>query len=250
MKIFTLLTVSGLSLCAIHALNAQESKSPWSFGVKAGINLPDVSADINFNKVGFNAGVMVDYDLGKRFFLSSGMEFTTKGGKFHQNYINQMLQSSEEGVELALLGQSNGKLNLMYLQLPLTVGYKLPVSKDFNITFKVGGYLAYGVEARFKEELKGTYIKDGEHYPYNFKMKYNGYSNAGLERWDWGLLGGVGFEYKKFSVNLSYEIGLRNLNNDFYYHSYTGGEGNGYSGCANKPKWKNRNATLSVGYKF
>lgn len=87
MKFFTLLTISGLSLSVTPLLNAQESKSPWSFGVKAGVNLStfDISSYVpsygENGKTGFNAGLVVDYSLQNNFFLRSGLEFTTKGAK-------------------------------------------------------------------------------------------------------------------------------------------------------------------------
>ncbi|MBD8349861.1 porin family protein [Dysgonomonas sp. HGC4] len=240
MKTFTLLAISGISLCAAPVVKAQKAESPWTFGVKAGINASTFNVDTHSTPgntdgtIGFNGGVTVEYALRKGFFLSSGLEFTTKGADNRVfNYPAYYL--SEEGESFLTTGFSKDSRRFKYLQVPLTIGYKIPVSKDVNVTFNAGAYFAYGIDA------KGTYET------WTKTLNTDGTTNTSYEKTkdsksgdtDYGLIGGLGIEYKKFSLNANYELGLRELSTG--KNSYTGGD---FS------TWKNRNAVFSIGYKF
>ncbi|PXV65462.1 outer membrane protein with beta-barrel domain [Dysgonomonas alginatilytica] len=233
MKTFALLAISGISLCAAPVIKAQKAESPWTFGVKAGIN----SSTFNIGNgstpnntdgiIGFNGGVTMEYALRNGFFLSSGLEFTTKGA---DNGTSSYLSPAPNSLTYTL---SKDSRRLKYLQLPLTVGYRVPLSKDVNVTFNAGGYFAYGISG------KGTYEtwevsrnEDG-----TTSVTSNRYESKKSGDTDYGLLGGVGLEYKRFSFNFNYELGLRTL--------HTGSASSGMN-----TGWKNRNAAFTVGYKF
>lgn len=256
-KISTLFVVAGVSIATIQTADAQTGKSPWTFGVKTGVNIANTSSKNEKGRTGFNVGGTVEYQLNNSFFLQSGLEFTTKGSKWNDSYSDYPFYPNAYGTNAPetytkFTGHIKATQNLMYLQLPLTVGYRLPVAKDINLTFNAGGYMAYRTTARMPYEMKGT-LKDpdGKTNPVDSKKTYTGERATNLERFDYGLLGGIGVEYKKFSFNVNYELGLRNLNNNsgtYINHQYN----NSYSSQKIKsvPKWKNQNISLSVGYKF
>jgi len=241
MKIFTLLIVSGLSLCTIPVLNAQESKSPWSFGVKAGINFSDFSTDRggsssgdNNGKIGFNGGVTVEYALRNGFFLSSAMEFTTKG-----------TDKTESGSfyfpdgRYFYGGLTSDSRRMKYLQIPFTIGYRIPVSRKVNLAINAGGYFAFGLSG--KGTMQSWGLKTEPHKGEVVTYIYNVEKSTKNGDTDFGLLGGVGVEYMKFSLNYNYEFGLRDL--------YTASPSLTYANSKNMA-WKNRNVVISVGYKF
>jgi len=247
MKTFTFGMLFVCNVFLVSSVFAQNSGNPWTFGVKAGMNLSNTTTDDYDPKVGFNIGGTVEYNLGHNFFLGSGLEFTTKGAKASMNYTDL------DFVDGKYTGRIKNSLNLMYLQLPLTVGYRLPVSDNLNITFRAGGYVAYGLTIRGKCKYNGIVTEpDGEKRDWNFEIKYKSFDYANIKRFDFGLLGSVGVEFNKFSVNLGYEYGLRNLEGMPLENNPSYGQSGGYNSLDyNKSsKWKNMNATLSVGYKF
>lgn len=239
MKTFTLLAISGISLCAAPIVKAQKAESPWTFGVKAGINASTFNVDTHSTPgntegtIGFNGGVTVEYALRKGFFLSSGLEFTTKGAD-NRVYHYPDYSLGEGGGQVTSVFSKDSR-RFKYLQVPLTIGYRIPVSKDVNVTFNAGAYFAYGID------VKGTYET------WTKTLNTDGTVNTSYEKTkdsksgdtDYGLIGGLGIEYKKFSLNANYELGLRELSTG--KNSYTGGD---FS------TWKNRNAVFSIGYKF
>lgn len=181
------------------SVNAQDK--PLTFGVKAGINLANVGGDLDDTdaKIGFNAGVTMDYAFTPDIYLLTGLELTTKGFKVDGGDVGEM------------------KANLMYLQLPIHVGYKLAVTDATKIVFHAGPYVAYGIGGKTTLTLLGE--------------KGKGDSFDVFKEFDFGLGLGVGAEFGKFNVGLGYDFGLANIN-----------DGDG--------KVRNMNAYLTVGYKF
>lgn len=198
------------ALVLVFGLNAMAQESPLSFGVKAGVNLSNV--DMKFYestfdaKIGFQVGVTLDYALTPDFYLQSGLLFTTKGAKENGTDGN--------GVKVP------ATINPMYLELPVMAAYKLVVSDGMKVVFNAGPYLAYGVAG------KVTVKED------RIDVSTNIFQKDGFKRFDFGVGGGVGFEFGEITANLGYELGLANIAD---------------SKGANA---KNRNAFLAVGYKF
>lgn len=240
-----------ISVLSIQKATAQENSSPWKFGVKAGMNITNSGQNYQSSKPGFNVGGTVEYDLKNNFFLQSGLEFKTKRGKSEIYFLDYPVGGyfpSETSKSSTYTGVSNYSTTLMYLQVPLTLGYRLPISKDFGMTFNAGMYTAYRVGGRSKSSFDGyTKDADGQTTLYSWSSNSNS-AGSDLNRLDFGLLGGVGFEYKKLSLNINYELGLVNLNKNNYYSNYYNG---GYSGFfKNDNKYKNRSLSVSLGYKF
>lgn len=112
-------------------------------------------------------------------------------------------------------------VNAMYLQLPIRAGYKLVSLPGFDLNVNAGPYFAYGLGGKTKYELN--------HKDY----KHDTFDDGRLKRFDFGLGFGVGATVMtKFTVNLGYELGLTNISD------------------AKGDDIKNRNAFLTVGYKF
>ncbi|SHF59800.1 porin family protein [Dysgonomonas macrotermitis] len=246
MRISTLIIFLGIGACTLSSVQAQEKESPWTFGVKAGINLSDSEMGASETKTGFTGGVTVEYALKDNFFLSSGLEFKTK----HSSIGESSFYTAESG-NLEATRYYNNRITssrLSYLQLPIAVGYRLPLSPKFNLTFKTGVYVAYGLGASVREETYAQYSSDGpiSNNNINYEYSVNKYSGTdvfgGVERFDYGLLAGAGVEYKRISLNVDWEMGLRSYGSN---SSYGAADliSRGYG-------WKNRNITLSAGYRF
>ncbi|MDR1091004.1 MAG: PorT family protein [Prevotella sp.] len=163
----------------VITLNAQEKKA--TFGVKAGLNLTDITSDKgNYNntktKAGFHAGITLDYAFTPRWYLLTGLEYTSKGVKIE-------LSPADQDVTAA------------YVQLPVSAGYKFQVSEDMAILVSAGPYFAYGIHGKIKQ---GSYEQDT-------------FGDITLKRFDSGMNLGVALEWRKLCFSLGGELGFVNV---------------------------------------
>ena len=203
---FTMLLASTINI------NAQ---SPLTFGVKGGITISDYSNDIKNNgrKIGYNAGVTVDYQFSRYFYILSGLEVATKGSKIKDLY------PSDEA-----FSKIKEKYDPIYLQIPLHAGYTLRAAEDAAILFHGGPYLSYGVGGDITVE---KYSNEGR-----ARETYDAFGSKGvLNRWDFGIGLGIGFEHKGIAINFGYDLGILDI----------------YKG---EPNVKNNTANLSFAYRF
>ncbi|MDU1891096.1 MAG: porin family protein [Dysgonomonas sp.] len=216
MKTIVRTSLIGILLLLCITINAQEK--PVTFGVKAGMNITNLTGDVDDNnaKIGFNVGVTVDYALTPDIFLLSGLEYATKGTKF----------------------DGDVKLNLSYIQLPIHVGYKLTVSDGLKIGFHAGPYIAYGVDGKWNAKADGVSV-DLDTFGDDALLK--------MKRFDFGLGGGVGLEFGKFNAGINYDLGLVNIA-DFGKIEIEDDWGGVFDGS--DVSLKNVAAYITVGYKF
>lgn len=210
-----------------------------SVGVKAGINISDFTdfTEESANKVGFNAGITVDYAINENLFLSSGLEFYNRKMKYDYEDNNKTMTD--------LFTIPDGVIKAMYLQIPLHIGYKFNVSRDVNISIHGGPYAAYGVGGRVEmgnwvhvENASGPihlndFVKNVPGFKrvlYTFEDDVKGRHAKGFKRFDWGLGLGLLIEYQRVGLGLNYDFGLQNVSR----------EGD----------IKVRTAYLTLGYKF
>ncbi|MBC7425287.1 MAG: PorT family protein, partial [Bacteroidia bacterium] len=133
MKIKSIIAIAVLATASISA-NAQVK-----FGLKAGVNFQNLNGkDIsgaalaNHVVVRYHAGFTLDIPVAEDFYVQSGLLFKTKGAKIDQT-----------------------KVNLSYIELPITFMYK-PKLGEGHLILGFGPYLAYGVG--------GKYSNDGNDY--------------------------------------------------------------------------------------
>ncbi|SEW44352.1 porin family protein [Chitinophaga arvensicola] len=228
--IFPALTVLLLATVTLHAQD-----KPFSFVINAGFNISNASETISYlmgekkSKPGFQAGVLADYQLGHSFYLESGLSFTTKG-------------SIRKGSDV-WIGSTNPAVTYWkktirqsYLQLPLLIGYRVPVSAATRLFINAGPYVAVGIAG--KEVSRNHTVHQTAAIPDN-KSSTATFSDTGtgLDRLDYGLSGGVGAEYRKFRVGVNYEMGLVNI-------------GALKDGTVSTRDYKNRNLSFTVGYRL
>lgn len=154
------------------------------FGIKGGINLSnlyvnDVS-DENM-KVAGNVGIYGKIPLTRGLSLQPELLYSSKGAK--ENY-NNFIQGSGEY-----------RFNLNYIELPLLL--TVNVVRNFNVHF--GGYAAYLASANVKN------VRDGN---------IQGVTDLNAEnfnRFDYGLVGGLGVDVDNFTIGARYNYGLRNI---------------------------------------
>jgi len=209
-------------------INVSAQDSPFRFGVKAGMNMSNATienkdADPKF-KIGYQIGLTVDYNFTQNWLIQSGLSFTTKGSKIDDFYAGEMVGGDGRG--------TTHTFNQQYLQLPVYAAYRVNVSDNFNIVIGAGPYMAYGIGGKAKYKLNDGTFGDGTNER-KFSMFGSGKDNLEqLKKFDFGLGLNVSAEFGKIVVGVGYEHGLLNVA--------------AYDGM----KYRNRNAALTLGYKF
>lgn len=225
--IYSLIFISALCL-SCTSLNAQ-SGNPFTLGIKAGANISNFSGkgvEESDAKAGFIGGVTVDYRISAELFLLSGLEFVMKGAKDEGYYYFDNING------LSYSGKIN--YNPMYLQLPVHIGYKIPIFYNVNATIHAGPYLAYGIGGKVKpEDLIATeLLYTHKRVEATSTDEFDFFGDDAYKKFDYGLGLGVNFEFNKIVVGIGYDFGLANLSRDSKY------------------KVKTMNAYLVAGYKF
>lgn len=212
--VIALMAFFGVSASAQHVL-------PVRFTIEGGVNLSNSSWDAgDLDKkvrVGYQIGMMVEYPVTDAFYVQSGISYTGKGAKV-------------EGSRTVGNGDLNRDItmNQMYIQIPLYAAYKITIAPGTKIAFNAGPYFAQGVAGTSKVPGKVTFWN--EHYIATGEFSTFG-GHDSLKRFDFGLGTGAGVEFASVVVTLRYELGLTNIGKDGL-------------------DYKNRNAALTLGYKF
>ncbi|MFV0418728.1 MAG: porin family protein [Dysgonomonas sp.] len=181
-----------------------------TIGAKAGLNISELKGHPENMKsdVGFNAGIVVDYNFNANLYLSSGLEFYNKRIKYDHGVY------SIPGYDIVIPSSSK---KAMYLQVPLHLGYKFYAADMFRIAPHVGPYVAYGVGGRIEvgEEvhINGEVIGVNEfvnRYP-GFKKVGDTFGDYGFKKFDYGIGVGILFEYDRVGLGVNYDFGLKNI---------------------------------------
>lgn len=169
-----------LAVMLFAGINASAQLLPISLEVRGGTNVSTMSIkDYNTNsRTGFNAGLAAQLRLPASFFVESGLMLTNKGANRESVVGNQTLET---------------RINTYYLQVPALVGYKIRLIPMVRLKLFGGLYAAQGIGGRMT-------LPDGS--------RQNSFSSSNLQRFDMGLVGGIGAEITRFTLNIGYEHGL------------------------------------------
>ncbi|HZG24801.1 MAG TPA: porin family protein [Chitinophagaceae bacterium] len=176
-------TVSVVS--AQEQQSAVESSISPKFGVKGGVNLSNLyvdQVDDENMKLGLNLGLFAKIPLTRGLSIQPELLYSSKGAKLNYNNI--------------LLGRGEYRFNLNYVDLPVLA----IINVARNINLQAGGYVSYLASANIKDlESDGTInnIKELEADDFN--------------RFDYGLVGGVGIDVQHFTLGVRYNYGLKEV---------------------------------------
>lgn len=198
-----------------------------TFGVKAGLNLSNMlveddddtySDDFKVNP-GFHVGATAEFPITELFSFETGLLLSTKGFKV-----------SEEETFMGETVKYESKLNLIYLDIPLTAkaSFDLGGARIYGV---FGPYIGMGLSGKSKFEITAM----GETETDEEDIKWGSDEDEDeFKRLDLGLTMGAGVEISSIQIGLSYGLGLANIS------TYTDGGS----------KISNRVLGISVGYKF
>ncbi len=158
-----------LIVLTIVSLSAQAS-----YGVKAGVNLANLSADdIEDNKIltSFHVGFFVEIDLSETISLQPELLYSAQGAKFEEE---------EDGFSVST------DLKVNYINLPIM--FKFNVAEGFNL--EVGPQIGFLVSAElFDEDIKDE-----------------------VESFDFGVNVGFSFDFtEELFAQARYNLGLANI---------------------------------------
>jgi len=170
------------------------------FGLKGGLNLSNMlvkddddtySDDYEMNP-GYHVGVTAEYPISDMLSFETGLLLSTKGFK---------LSEEEDGDKAEL------KLNLLYLDLPLTAKatFDFGVAKFYGL---FGPYLGVGLSGKSKFEVtfSGETESDEEDVEWGSDE-----DEDDLKRLDYGLAMGAGVEINSVRIGLTYNLGFLNI---------------------------------------
>lgn len=180
--------------------------------IKAGINLANVTVsndgriDDSKQITSFNVGLIGDFPLIKNFLsVQPGIVYTGKGAK---------TQAGDESSGQYYRATSNP----YYVEVPVNLVVKLPLSNEGGFFVGAGPYIAMGVAGKNKKEGKflGVAFKSEDAIKFSnddpTTTDYQEGAGFGImRRFDYGLNGTAGFETKTFVLGLNYGLGLAKL---------------------------------------
>jgi len=152
-------------------------------GVKGGLNLAKFKEnmrDENF-KIGFNFGLFAKMPVSRGFSIQPELLYSSKGStlKYDGDF-----------------GKGEYRVNLNYVEIPV-MGV-LNISKNFNL--QAGGYVGYLAKGNVKD------MKDDGTVENAVDLKAENFN-----RFDYGLVGGLGVDIQTFTVGARYDYGLKEI---------------------------------------
>ncbi|MCD7973543.1 MAG: PorT family protein [Candidatus Azobacteroides sp.] len=188
-----------ISLFSLNSLSLQAQDSPVSLGAKAGLNLTGFSGDMNDTKmiINYHLGITADIELADGLYILTELDLINKGAKY----------KPKNGEHV--------KFKPIYVQFPIHIGHKMNLDEVTRLVFSVGPYFAYGIGGKIKANEKTDFFGDET-----------------FKRFDMGFGAKIGMEVNNIAVNVGYDFGLLNINQD------------------KNMKVRNQNIYLTLGYKL
>lgn len=151
-----------LILIAIAVFGVMQANAQFSINPEGGINFAQTNSNGDKFLTGYKVGAVADIDIAKGFYIQPGLFYSAKGWK-------------SEG-----LGATS-KVQLNYLEIPLSLGYRLDLGNAGGIFATAGPYLGIGLNGKSTATVAGISVdKDFE-------------AGKDFERMDWGMNLSVGY---------------------------------------------------------
>lgn len=206
------LGVAAISMMSLGVMaQSKTSTNPGNFIIKGGVNLANISVTDNgrvndANQLtSFNVGFAVDIPLAETFSIQPGLIYTGKGAK------TAVGKSTDNFYYTA-------KSNPMYLELPVNLVGKIPLTSNTKFYLGAGPYAAMGITGKNKVE---THILGVASYQNNdiayskddpTTSREENYGYGKLKRFDYGLNALAGLEFARFTLGANYGYGLTKIN--------------------------------------
>lgn len=204
----------------------------FSIGAKGGItvsifsNVENVESDC-----GYKAGLSAQY-MFSRWGIESGIYLTQVGIADSKGFLPGV-KTTDVPVSMEVAPR--------YVEIPVSVVYKLPVTGNISLTVNGGGYVAYGYSGGGLISLNDgtgsvgvTVFKDNINSGDNVLKPF---TIPGASRFDYGLTAGAGIEFLGVNITANYDYGLGNVYDQYPIYP-------------EKKDVKNRVFWVGLGYSF
>jgi len=230
---FTLSTACMFTIASV----AQTAPTTNKGGIilKGGVNFANVTITDGGNieeaktLASFNVGILADFPLSKYLSVQPGIIYSGKGSKTQRG--------SESGSNYY-----RATINPMYVELPVNLVGKIPLTGAANVFFGAGPYVAMGVAGKKKAggKIFGVTFKSDDDIVFsNDDPSTSQEENEGfgkIKRFDYGFNALAGIDFGKYMLSANYGYGLAKLNS-------------GTDNTANDNN-KNRVVSISLGIKL
>ncbi|MFD2921051.1 porin family protein [Terrimonas rubra] len=215
-------------VCILAVQVAQAQKS--SVILKGGVNLANISnsenGDVSDARMltSWHAGGVIDLAILDVLSIQPGLLYTSKGIKTERN--------------LPLLGTTTTTFNPQYIELPLNLVFKAPISETSRFFAGAGPYAAMGVAGKYKVKSdlgsREYDIEFNDDDPLTQEQEDAGAYK--VRKFDYGVNILAGLELDRFVISANYGLGLAKI--------YAADDNN------DNDKNKHRVFSVSVGIKF
>ncbi len=163
-------------------------------GVKGGVNYGTVTQEIETDLVkrifGPQAGLVVYSSLDNPLFVQSGVLYSVKGAKM-------------DGLEDEDLGDLDVKVTYNFVEVPLNIGFQIPVGGSVKVSPYVGGFAGYAISGKLK--MGGVTFDI-------FDLDDLEEEGADPKRFDYGANAGLGLHFNdRVIFSAQYSHGLANI---------------------------------------
>ncbi len=151
-------------------------------GIKGGVNLSNLIIDEphdRHTRFGFHVGVYGQLFANEGFAIQPEINYSTKGNEVTSNF--------------GIIDQET-KFNLHYIDVPILAVFKLGDAVEIH----AGPYWAYLVGANIDA--------DGD-----LGDTFQELDRDNFEKWDYGLVGGIGFNFNNVQLGARYNYGLNDI---------------------------------------
>lgn len=211
---------------------AQNESGKFEFKVTAGLNigglspipLPDNIREIKSYDPGFNPSLGVEglYQFHNKWSVGISPRVEYKGMKVKDRviYFHTLIQMGEGSEAASFEGDFSGinytESKNVYLGVPVFVQF----TPGENWHYRLGGYVAFLLDSRFKGTVSDGYIRNGGSLGEKVEVTTASFDFSDkMQKADYGIYAGISRDLnERFSVDLSLQWGLRSA----FPSSFTG----------------------------
>lgn len=180
--------------------------------VQGGVNLANISQtntnkDLLRNNIfpSLNLGILDRYKLSHKFQIETGLVLDGRGSNAN-NYLEFQLPND----------YIKAKFDPLYLEVPVNLIFHLPLIANKKLFFSIGPYGAMGLIGNSKSETDIYGQTSTSSVAIKFRNIDPTINNQGayqeLQRFDYGVNGGVRYDLGKLLLKANYGYGLENIN--------------------------------------
>ena len=190
-------------------------------------------------RIGFHFGGSLSYRLFSNVYMQGGFYLTKKGLKQH----NTERVIGDESIGEYIENDVETILDVNYMQVPVMLGFEIPLSRSVSINLYGGLYGGYAFKG-YIVPRRGTITYWTAGIPETVTYDDDDidiFDSRRIKRFDYGAIGSVGIVWDIYSLSFNYEHGLYDIADvNSFKNEQTG----------LKTALKNRSMSVALGFRF